>query len=217
MKNPLMQRWIDFAYRSGATTSLSNILAVYSDITTSYTAPGRHYHTLSHIADMLHNLDIYFPNRSPAVELAIWFHDYIYYPGSRYNELDSALAMTNLFSGAVDYGSRIFPGALVQSAREHIVATKKHDAQGNQDSAIVCDLDLASLAETQERYRFNTTLIRMEYAGFSDTQWSIDRLRFIGTFLARDIYQTGECKTQLEDSAKRNLSMERLAYIGVQN
>lgn len=107
------------------------------DLTRRYCEPHRHYHTIGHIADMLHRgreLDL----RDEQV-LAIWFHDAIYDTRSDTNEQDSAdLAVQML--GAADHAS-----AKIEDVRQIVLDTKGH-VPSIPGSAAVIDLDLSSLA-----------------------------------------------------------------------
>lgn len=58
----------------------------------AYGENHRHYHTMSHVLDMLKTLDESKENLEHAddVELAIWFHDAVYVPHRNDNECASA-------------------------------------------------------------------------------------------------------------------------------
>lgn len=67
----------------------------------SYSAAGRAYHTLAHIAHMLH-LVAQWPELvedETAVQLAIWFHDVVYEPTRRDNEAQSAHYAQQVLAG----------------------------------------------------------------------------------------------------------------------
>lgn len=67
----------------------------WREISERHSERHRHYHTLSHLAELFSFLDSPYgaeiaPSRRPLVEYAIFFHDIIYDPRSRTNEEDSA-------------------------------------------------------------------------------------------------------------------------------
>ena len=57
-------------------------------IETAYSEPHRYYHTLAHLENMFAESARFAP-LPPAVEWAIWFHDFVYDPRSATNEEDS--------------------------------------------------------------------------------------------------------------------------------
>jgi predicted metal-dependent HD superfamily phosphohydrolase len=59
---------------------------VFAELVKRYSSPERHYHTLMHIEAMLELL----PQPSPALVLAVWFHDAVYDTHSADNEERSA-------------------------------------------------------------------------------------------------------------------------------
>src|SRR5689334_5356320 len=67
-------------------------LAAFERLRTAYREPHRHYHNLSHIADMLDVIDrLHALTPNPhIVRLAVWYHDAIYDPRDKYNEERSA-------------------------------------------------------------------------------------------------------------------------------
>lgn len=66
--------------------------AVFARLTTAYSEPVRHYHTLAHITDSLYEFDrlIGLAEAPHEIEMAIWFHDAVYDPKAHDNEERSA-------------------------------------------------------------------------------------------------------------------------------
>src|SRR5687767_6965684 len=64
----------------------------YGLLATAYAEKHRHYHTAQHIQACLRHLDTCASqaDASEEIELALWFHDAIYKPLSRWNENKSA-------------------------------------------------------------------------------------------------------------------------------
>jgi len=194
----LMQRWVD----QFPEVSLDHCLYVFRLVEKHYTETHRHYHTQDHIADMLEKMDVYFPGAPRSVVLAIFLHDVIYRPGSPNNELNSArFAMRHLSQLGLSREE-------VRAVARAIMATRKHIAR-NRAEAIVCDLDLLSLAYEPARYRRNTGLFRQEFSEFTDAQWNLGRNRFINSYLGRKyIYANPELRRAHEANARRNLQAE---------
>lgn len=194
----LMQRWID----QFPEVSLDRSLYVFRLVEKHYNEPHRRYHTLRHITDMLEKMDVYFPGLPRPVVLAVFLHDVVYRPGSPNNELNSArFAKRHL-------GRLGLSREEVRTIARAIIATRKHVAH-NRVEAIVCDLDLLSLAYEPVRYRRNTRLLRQEFAEFTDAQWNFGRSRFINSYLGRKyIYANPKLRRANEANARRNLQAE---------
>lgn len=147
------------------------------ELTRLYQEPHRHYHSLEHIAGMLH------AGREWPLDdvqtMAVWFHDAIYDPRSRTNEEDSAaLAGARLRTAGwaeadVDRVQRI-----VLDTKRHLPTTPGADA--------VLDLDLMSLALPWPEFARNTERIRREYAHVADGDFADGRRSFFTTMLQRE-------------------------------
>ena len=64
--------------------------AEWQRLAAAYQAPGRHYHTLAHIENLLARVGQFPLQDAPVVELAIWFHDAVYEALRHDNEAQSA-------------------------------------------------------------------------------------------------------------------------------
>ena len=107
----------------------------------AYSEPHRHYHTLSHIADLLQLLDEHGGIADgDAVTLAILFHDAVYDPARQDNEAASAsLARERLTLLG-------FPQQLLAKVERYILATQHGasvPAAGDADLQVLLDLDLS--------------------------------------------------------------------------
>src|SRR5438552_3220534 len=92
----------------------------FAELVCAYSEPGRHYHTLDHIASLFRQLDQHgdgLVDRS-AVELAIFFHDAVYVPTRSDNEAASAaLARERLTNLGL-------PAGLIATVADLILATR---------------------------------------------------------------------------------------------
>lgn len=186
----------------------STILNFYNLIERQYCQPHRYYHTLKHIDHCLKEFiqvrdQISSPNE---VEMAIWFHDYIYETKSQDNELRSAEA-------AVAVAQKI--GMREQSCskiREMILATK-HDVPTetlNRDTEILVDIDLSILGSSDSIFDQYEIDIRREYYWVEEKLFCEKRRSIIEHFLARpQIYATDYFKNKYEEEARRNLHRSR--------
>ncbi|MFM9847783.1 MAG: phosphohydrolase [Hyphomicrobiaceae bacterium] len=181
---------------------------VLAELVGAYAAPGRHYHTLDHIAALLQQLDAHGHDvaDSDAVELVIYFHDAVYDPLRSDNEAASAaLAGRRLTTLKL-------PAGLVAKVERYILATR-HDAGGwlpdDADLALLLDLDLSILAAERSVYANYAEAIRSEYGMYPDDVYRAGRRKVLSAFLARpQIYGTPALKTLWEASARDNLARE---------
>ena len=166
------------------------------DLTRRYQEPHRHYHTLEHIAAMLHE-----GRRFPLDEeqqIAICFHDAVYESGSPHNEQKSArlaakwLVRSGWETDAVDRVCRI------------VLDTKAH-APTSPQSAPVLDLDLMTLAVPWPAFTANTAAIRAEFAHVPDDDFVAGRRAFFAELLRRDRLFFTDWGRTLEASARQNL------------
>ena len=197
--------WRDLArHHECDAVSVERVLQI---LVRAYSEPHRHYHTLSHIADLLHLLGQHDGIAdSDAVTLAILFHDAIYDPARQDNELASAnLAREQLTLPG-------FPDRLIAKVERYILATQ-HGAslstEGDADLQMLLDLDLSVLAATPDRYDAYAQAIRHEYAAVPDELYRPGRRRVLEGFLARpQIYRTEQLRALWEAPARANLSGE---------
>lgn len=158
------------------------VVAAQADLRARYTADGRFYHTLAHIADVLHHIQPHLAQaHNPlALQLAAWFHDAVYDPRRHDNEAQSAAyataVLTNL--GAAD-------GVIAETARL-IRLTEQHEtAVADTDGHILLDADLAILAAAPARYDAYAQAIRREYAYVPEEAYRQARTAVLARLLAR--------------------------------
>jgi predicted metal-dependent HD superfamily phosphohydrolase len=179
---------------------------VFLELVAAYSRPDRFYHTLEHLQQVLETVErlrsraIHFS----AVQFAAWFHDVIYNPRAKDNELKSAefaaIALTQLQ----------IPPAEIARVQTLILSTQTHDAT-DIDAQILIDADLAIFGSSPSKYRAYARAIRQEYAWVSDRDYAVGRSQVLQGFLARSrIYSTVEMFLQLEGQARANLRSEIL-------
>src|SRR5258707_3493080 len=123
--------------------------AIRAELARAYTAPDRHYHSLTHIEALVslahqHQGALADPE---AFEAAIWFHDAIYDTRRHDNEEKSAdLAVARLAGMTVpDRIARI--AAMIRATAGHRVPDFA-DADAAQDFALFLAMDLAIVGST---------------------------------------------------------------------
>jgi len=166
------------------------------DLTRRYAEPHRHYHTLPHIAAMLHTGRV-FP-LDDAQTMAVWFHDAIYDATSKTNEADSAaLADAQLTAAG-------WPRTEIERVGRIVLDTARHEPT-SPDSAPVLDLDLMSLAAPWPEFEANTQAIRREYAHVADADFAAGRRAFFAAMLQRPRLFFTPFGAALEPLARANL------------
>lgn len=166
------------------------------ELTRRHLEPHRHYHTIQHIAAMLHE-----GRRFPLDEvqtMAVWFHDAIYDPESDTNEHDSAaLAGERLRAAGWTEERIVRVQSIVLDTVGHLPSTP--------ESEPVLDLDLMSLALPWPEFTANTAAIRREYAHVPDDKFDQGRRDFFAAMLQRERLFFTPFGATLEGTARANL------------
>ncbi len=195
--------WLRLCTKIGFSQTRSD--ATWDTLQTLYCAPERHYHTLTHILQMLHWLDRYDHNYLAELRLAAFFHDAIYDTTSDTNEERSAeLAVQFLLTEPCGNG-------FSDTTNKLILCTKKHKPDNSVEnlSGLFLDCDLLILAAAPTDYDFYSTQIRKEYCQFDDAQYRSGRERVMRSFVSREhIFFTPEIRTQYEQRARTNITRE---------
>lgn len=202
----LTQRWrvvmLDCAAPAEpAAAALSELLAAYG-------APGRHYHSLAHIAALLRLLDQqsqHFADRT-AVELAIFYHDAVYDVARKDNEAASArLAQTRLPALAVSPERTQRVARLIEATAHGAVVPDPNDA----DMLRFLDLDLSILGAPRDAYARYAAAIRAEYAIYADPVYRAGRASVLRAFLANPrLYCCPDLHATWDNPARDNLRWE---------
>ncbi len=174
---------------------------VFNKLIAAYSEKQRAYHTLQHLYECLILLESIRADLKDAhaVELAIWFHDAVYDPQAKDNELKSA----ELFE---QYLAQDLSIDIVQKIKRWIIATQKHEVTDELDLQFLLDIDLAILAASPERFAEYEQQIQHEYAWVDPDVYSIKRKQVLAHFYQTEpLYQTEYFQQRLEQRAKSNL------------
>jgi predicted metal-dependent HD superfamily phosphohydrolase len=175
---------------------------VFNKLIAAYSEKQRAYHTLQHLYECLVLVDSIRAdlNDADAVALALWFHDAVYDPQAKDNELKSA----ELFE---QYLAQDLSIDIVQKIKRWILATQKHEATNELDLQFLLDIDLAILAASPERFAEYEQQIQQEYAWVDPDVYSIKRKQVLAHFYQTEpLYQTEYFQQNFEQSAKQNLN-----------
>jgi predicted metal-dependent HD superfamily phosphohydrolase len=174
----------------------------YEILMRAYAEPQRHYHNQRHIADCLAEFDSVrsLAKQPEAVELALWFHDAVYDPKAADNEEQSAALAKCCLEAA---GLR----ELAEVVARLIMTTKTHDLMPTTDAALLVDVDLSILGQSEARFAEYEAQIRAEYAWVAAEVFATKRTEILRRFLARPrIYITEAFFDRHEAQARRNLA-----------
>lgn len=169
------------------------------ELTRRYSEPHRSYHNLQHVAKMLQSgapLGL-----GEEQVMAIWFHDVIYQPGSATNEEESAeLAASHL----ADAG---WQGKRTDVVKQIILDTKNH-LPTLDESRLVIDLDLETLAGSWTDYQAVSGRVRAEFSHVNDEDWTKGRGAWLSLMLAKERLFWTAWGQPLEVEARANLTRD---------
>lgn len=172
---------------------------------TAYGGPGRHYHDLRHLGEVLGRLDELAAAGvavSTPARLAAWFHDAVYdgAPEPERRSAEWAQAALAAYVGPVDAAE---VARLVRVTESH-----RPDA-GDQAGAALCDADLAILASDAPRYSEYVAGVREEYAHLSDELFERGRAAVLEALHdTPTLFHTAYAREHWEAAARANLARE---------
>jgi predicted metal-dependent HD superfamily phosphohydrolase len=176
---------------------LDSLVEVRDELLAAYGSPGRSYHDLRHLSEVLGRLaDLGCDD--PAVLLAAWFHDAVH-DGAPGDEERSAA-----------WAERALPTALAPEVARLVRLTETH-RPGEDDPAgqALCDADLAILAAPGDRYAEYARDVRQEYAHVPDADFAAGRAAVLRDLLDKPaLFQTARGFELWEDAARRNVAAE---------
>lgn len=174
---------------------------VFNKLIAAYSEKQRAYHTVQHLYECLVLFESIRPdlNDANAVELALWFHDVVYDPQAKDNELKSAELLEY-------YLAQDLSVDIVEKIKRWIIATQKHEATDELDLQFLLDIDLAILAASPERFDEYEQQIQQEFAWVDPDIYSIKRKQVLAHFYQTEpLYQTEYFQQNFEQRAKQNL------------
>lgn len=175
----------------------------WHELKKAYTGKDRHYHNLTHLAEMVACFDTYKDElKSPnEVLYAIFYHDFVYRSTRKDNERKSA-----------EYALDILPGQATlnrQLIYDLILATKDHAGNGMGDECWLIDFDLRILAKDWDSYQVYCRQIRKEYGIYPDFLYNPGRKKALLHFLEKEcIFQTQTFRNLYESRARANIQNE---------
>jgi predicted metal-dependent HD superfamily phosphohydrolase len=182
---------------------------LWDAVQAAYGSPGRAYHDLTHVREVLRRFDEVAAAvgwaQPQEVFLALLFHDAVYVVGDGENEANSAaLAMTAI--------ARWLPNAKLDAERvaQLIRLTARHGAlragELDDDAALFVDCDMAILGSRPDAFDAYDRAIREEYAVVPPEIFRAGRRHFFERLLASErIFLSRYFLAELEAAARANL------------
>lgn len=178
---------------------------LWLEIFTRYSEPKRHYHTITHLENIISDLT----QVKSKIEdwdttlFAVFYHDIIYKASSNTNEADSAkLAMQKL--SEVGY-----PSEKIAKCCNMILATKAHEHSQDNDTNYLTDADLAILGSSPYDYLKYSEQIREEYSIYPDFMYNSGRKKALQHFLDMEhIYKTEHFAKKYDKQSRINIENE---------
>lgn len=197
--NGSAKKWHDLMHVFG----LPKNTETHDKLMKAYAEKHRHYHTFAHVKACLSHLEKTkdLATHPHEVELALWFHDAIYKPFSKDNELNSA-------NWAHDF--------LIQNNCEKncalrvyrlILATLHGSMIDSNDEKLITDIDLSILGCSFEVYQQFESNVRKEYRLVPYFIYRKKRREILQNFLNQaKIYHFDYFREKLEKQARINLT-----------
>ncbi|SNQ50011.1 conserved hypothetical protein [Frankia canadensis] len=214
-RSPLARVFDDALVTAGARADPGERVAAFVDLARRYQEPGRHYHTLRHVAEMTAALRVLLAAERPAPAarsspegatvhacvLAGYFHDAVLVPRRIDNEQRSAQL-------AVAVLERLgCPGQVGETVARLVLATAAHRSH-QPDEALVNDADLRILSRHPAAYDQYVRRVRREYGGLDDQVWRAGRGAVVRALLSGPVYATAWARRAWEPTARLNLLRE---------
>lgn len=200
--------WEELWKRTGAR---GDCIRSFELISQAYSERYRFYHNLSHLADCLDKFEPVrrMPKHHNEVEMAIFYHDFIYDTRSVNNERHSAKAALRFCNIHIreEFAQRVY---------SLIMATMHTEPPPNLDAAVLVDIDLAILGQPQNVYNEYENNIRKEYQCIPFEKFKEERIKILQGFLDRQyIYYTEFFNKKYEAQARQNLQNQLDSLNGV--
>jgi predicted metal-dependent HD superfamily phosphohydrolase len=203
----LLPRFVDVARWAGAAAPVADVEGAGMDLLRRWSEPHRGYHDVTHLAEVLRNLDelaVDGVRVDAAAHLAAWFHDAVYTgaPGAD-EEASAGLARSELLALGV-------PAVTAERVRRLVLLTATHEVpDADEGAAALVDADLAVLASGPDRYGAYRSGVRAEYAHLDAVDFAAGRAAVLRRLLDRPhLFTTDAGRRRWEAAARANAERE---------
>lgn len=202
------------AQGAGATATTEEIRDVGQSLVDRWSEPGREFHNLRHLVDVLVRVDelVEETHEPDLVRLAAWYHGAVFDSAERKAYAnrggEDEIASARL---AVDELTRLgVPEPHVRRVHDLVVALVRHSPDpADFDCAVLCDADLAMLAAEPQRYKAYLHDVRAEYSHLPVEHYVRARLKILDKLLGRPSLFSSPLGAAWEEPARQNLSAEK--------
>lgn len=178
---------------------------LWHEIEQKYNNKKRHYHTLSHLENLLiqlHQIKAVIEDWD-AILFTLYYHDIVYSALKADNEEESALLAEKCMSQIS------VPNERIMKCKSQILATKSHLSSTANDTNYFTDADLSILGQKWEDYSLYAQNVRKEYEIYPDLIYKPGRKKVLSHFLSMErIFKTAFFYSKFEVQARNNLSRE---------
>jgi predicted metal-dependent HD superfamily phosphohydrolase len=200
---PLIERWQSFVRPEHGYWTWRLLSGLYD-------TGSRQYHNMMHIYACLSLLDELDDMggliEKKVAELALFWHDAVYVPGSNENEEASARLLDAV-------APLLHVPREAEQAKFAIYATQHRDGSfGSRTVDAVVDIDLSILGAPKAKYATYVSQVRGEYEHVSNEAWRVGRVGFLAKMIARaSIFTLPEMHDRFENQARINMRDELFA------
>ena len=184
--------------------------AEYEKLTAAYSAPGRHYHNLAHVAKLLALLARFPVQDATVLGLATWYHDAVYNALRHDNEAKSAdWALAFLQATSLEPARQTRLADLIRRTQDHTQPQPPDDA----DLLLFLDADLSILGAPAADYWAYARQVRREYRLVPNLLYRPGRRQVLAKLLAAPVlFHTPALRAELDAPARQNLQAELTAW-----
>ncbi len=209
----LLPSFVRSVQGAGATASPDEVRAVGEDLIERWCGPGRHFHTLKHLTDVLARVDeLAEETHEPElVRLAAWYHGAVFDAAERasYANRGGEDEVASAALARIQLESLGVPERGVARVSTLVIALTRHaQVAGDFDCAVLCDADLAMLAAEPQRYKAYLHEVREEYAHLPLEDYVRARVRILRKLLAREALFVSPLGSAWEEPARQNINAE---------
>ncbi len=178
---------------------------LWTEVEEHYSHKKRHYHTLSHLYNLLLELTE-IKSRIKCwntILFTMYYHDIVYNVLKANNEeLSAEFAEKRMKQITVK-------SHLIENSISQILATKNHLADSASDTNYFTDADLSVLGQGWQAYSMYCQHVRKEYSIYPDMIYMPGRKKVLKHFLAMErIYKTDYFYNKYEAQARQNIALE---------
>ena len=177
--------------------------SLWSEIESHYGEKKRYYHNLSHLENMLTELNAVRSQITDwdTVMFALFYHDIIYKSTAKDNEERSADLAVKRLRG-IDFPQ-------ITKCAEMILLTKAHSMSDDNDTNLFTDADLSILGKSWNEYEAYFRNVRKEYGIYPDFLYKPGRKKVLDHFLSmKQIFKTKHFYELYEMKGRENLKRE---------